>query len=583
MILRHWTAVPGWIIIGAVMVLLPLFGLSTYRGIHRERQLTTDMLVEKGAALIRAFEAGTRTGMMGWSGFQLQRLLTETAQQSDIAHIIVADVDGTVVADSMVGRIGLRYDTGLDLRLVARQQAVAWRLVAIQGGKSVFEVYRRFAPSGPSRIGGAMMRPMMPGRGLPPEMMPGGGKEQIIFVGLDMDPIEAARRADMRHSIIMGVILLMVGFAGVVLLFVTQSYRSTQTSLSRIKAFSDTLVTNMPIGLAAVDADERILTLNRSARTLLDIAEAAPTGMPAAQVLPEALARSFKAAGRDAPHAETEVHLDVTAERRLCLLVGVSPLADETGTFLGQVMLFRDVSDVKALQQEVERGRRLASVGLLASGVAHEIRNPLSSIKGFATYFKQRYQHVEQDRQTAQIMVQEVDRLDRVVGQLLELAKPMILNCKWTSVQDLADTTLKMVETRARQTGVRIQRHLQPGLARIRVDGDRLSQVLLNLYLNAIDAMAAGGELLLSIQCPCGENGPVEITVKDTGKGIDAKDITHVFDPYFTTKKGGTGLGLAIVHNIVDAHGGHVLLDSAPGRGTAVKIVLPQAVKGPAS
>ena len=176
---KFWTGVPPWVLIGSVAVLLPIFTFMTMENVNREKEFTIRLLLEKGAALIRAFEAGTRTGMSGMQrgSFQLQRLLTETAQQPDIAHLIVADADGTVVAASDLGQVGATYGKDLDLASVSRSKILQWRLVSKPGGARVFEVFRTFEPTGPL---GGMMRRHPPGAEAPPD------PPRIIFVGLDM-------------------------------------------------------------------------------------------------------------------------------------------------------------------------------------------------------------------------------------------------------------------------------------------------------------------------------------------------------------------------------------------------------------
>ncbi len=141
--------IPPWLIIGAVAIIVPLFIFTTLENINRQREQTTRLLVEKGAALIRSFEAGARTGLgMRWGGFQLQKLLMETAQQPDIDYLIVTDTRGQIVADSDPARIGLSYGSELDLEKIARSESLAWRQVPHSEGADTFEIYRRFAPTG---------------------------------------------------------------------------------------------------------------------------------------------------------------------------------------------------------------------------------------------------------------------------------------------------------------------------------------------------------------------------------------------------------------------------------------------------
>lgn len=159
---KFWAGVPPWVLLGAVAVLLPIFVFMTLQNIHREKEFTTRLLVEKGGALIRSFEAGTRTGMMGMprGGFQLQRLLTETSQLPDIAHLIVTDAAGDVIAHSDLDRVGSTYGKGLDFAAVVQSKKLEWRVVRGADGAQVFEVFRKFEPADPplGMMRGARMR-----------------------------------------------------------------------------------------------------------------------------------------------------------------------------------------------------------------------------------------------------------------------------------------------------------------------------------------------------------------------------------------------------------------------------------------
>jgi len=604
--MRTWTGVPPWVLIGAAVVLLPIFTVSTLMSINRQKEKSTQLLLEKGSALIRSFEAGTRTGMMSMhrGGFRLQRLLTETAQQEDIVYLFVANISGKILAHNDLKLVGRIYTDGLDLENIAQQKTLRWRQVSKPNGSKVFEVFQIFQPTGPPK--GMMRRHMMMSRRSQAEQQEleqlyVSETPQIIFVGLDMSSIEEAHRADIRHAIIMGIILLLVGFSGITLLFVVQNYRTTKASLSRIKAFSDNVVENMPIGLIALDDHQRIAAFNNTAEVVLQRSFQEVIGKDAELILPPELYVELKSleiqdqtatptlpapsSGRVWEEVskqkslygqviEKEINCTVGDGKIVPLEVGASLLEDENQTFLGYVILFKDLTEVRALRKEIERSRRLASVGRLAAGVAHEIRNPLSSIKGFATYFKERYQQVPEDQNTANIMIKEVDRLNRVVGQLLEFARPVKIAPRPTTLQNLIDDSVRLVEPQAKEKRISIRHKTTAQMNKVLVDSDRISQVLLNLYLNAIESMEAGGTL--GVRLSQGNSRQhIEIRVSDTGCGIPRDDLTKIFDPYFTTKSSGTGLGLAIAHNIVEAMGGTIEAESRPGKGTTFTLVIP--------
>jgi two-component system sensor histidine kinase HydH len=513
--------------------------------------------------------------MMGMQrgGFQLQRLLSETSQLPDIAYLIVTDAAGSVIAHSDLDRVGSFYGQGLDVALVSQSKRLDWRIVKGTSGAPVFEVFRKFEPTGPpmGMLRGPGMRRLPEGFEFPPE------PARAIFVGLDMTSIEAAQRSDIWHAVLMGAILLLAGFAGITLLLLAQSYRAARTSLSRIKAFSDHVVANMPIGLVATDGRQRVAVFNQVAEALLQSAAASVIGRPADQVLPATLWSQIEAVA--APRAalvEKELDCTLSGGRRLPLEISAGRLTDEDGRCLGSILLFKDLSEIRTLRTEIARNQRLVTVGRLAAGVAHEIRNPLSSIKGFATYFRERYRANAQDAQTAAIMIQEVDRLNRVVGQLLEFSRPVSLLPRPVRLERLLTDIVQLVEPQARARGVTLAVRHPADMPEVRLDSDRLNQVLLNLVLNGVEAMDRGG--VLTVQAEAAANARrLEIRVSDTGRGIQPEDQAHIFEPYFTTKSSGTGLGLAIAHNIIEAMGGEISVQSAPGAGTTFTLKIPVA------
>ena len=570
------------VIIGAVLILAPIFLFLTLDSINRQKESTIDLLKEKGAALIRSFEAGARTGMMGmrWGGAQVQSLLSETAQQPDIAYILITNVEGTILADSDLANIGKQYRSNVDLDQASRSKKVEWRQVPGKDGSKIFEVFRQFSPIRGS-LRGQHVRVMKNDwcRGHMSREGDAADSRQVIFLGLDMGPVEAARQEDIRHSIFMALTLLLIGFAGIVSLFLAQAYRSTRTSLSRVKAFSDNLVHNMPIGLLAIDADERIASFNQAAESVLKLSSSSAMGKRPTEILPQPLSEFFNQLQTRQGLINKELDCPVKDGKIIPLEVVGTSLKEEDDSAVNWVILFRDLTEIQHLKKEIARTQRLASIGRLAAGVAHEIRNPLSSIKGFATYFKERYREIPEDHKTAEIMIQEVERLDRVIGQLLEFARPMNIQKKTASLEDVIKDSLKMVEAEARQKGISVDFSSDPQTKEMWIDPDRIRQVLLNLYLNAIEAMESGGALSVELRQD-DDTGRFRIIVSDSGTGIKNEDLPHLFDPYFTTKPSGTGLGLAIVHKIIESHGGEVSVESRYGEGATVTIQFPYNREG---
>ncbi|EAA7245854.1 two-component system sensor histidine kinase ZraS [Salmonella enterica] len=227
----------------------------------------------------------------------------------------------------------------------------------------------------------------------------------------------------------------------------------------------------------------------------------------------------------------------------------------------------------RELLDTMKRKEKLVAMGHLAAGVAHEIRNPLSSIKGLAKYFAERTPVGGESHELAQVMAKEADRLNRVVSELLELVKPAHLTIQAVNLNDIITHSLNLVSQDAQSREIQLRFTANETLMRIQADPDRLTQVLLNLYLNAIQAIGRRGTIIVEAK----ESGTdrVIITVTDSGKGIAPDQLEAIFTPYFTTKADGTGLGLAVVQNIIEQHGGAIKVKSSEGKGAVFTIWLP--------
>ncbi len=572
-----------WLMLAAVALLLIIVAVLSVRNYHREKRYQSQILSEKGAALIRAVEAGARTGMMGmmWGGEQVQTLLEETGRLPHVLYLSVTDTSGTVLADSDPRKVGRPLRAGFSLQQLSPGPRPRWHMVVLPDGRKAFEVYRFFRPF-PGDMPGMHQRmaSMMKHRGrdrVPENDWCFGpnrrARKQIILVGLDPTPFETARREDIRNTLVVSVVLLLLGAGGFMALFWAQSYRATKRLLQDTSAFADEVVTSLPVGLIATDREGRIAFVNAAAEKITGLEAQEIRGRIPAEVLPEVLSRLITAADRGEPVLEREVECRFADSRRVPLSVSASRIVSEAGHFVGHILILRDLGEVKRLQDEIRQKEKLAALGSLSAGVAHEIRNPLSSIKGLASYFGQKFEPGSSDREAADVMVREVERLNRVVSELLDFARPSELSRRQTDLADVLRHSVRLVQQDAGLHGIEIRLAIADDLPPLSLDPDRFSQCLLNLYLNAIEAMADGGRLTVAANAV--PDGGVQITVTDTGRGIPEVHRSKIFDPYFTTKTTGTGLGLAIVYKIIEAHRGSISIENAAGGGTRFTIFLP--------
>jgi two-component system sensor histidine kinase PilS (NtrC family) len=250
--------------------------------------------------------------------------------------------------------------------------------------------------------------------------------------------------------------------------------------------------------------------------------------------------------------------------------VSVAPLVDVKDRPVGRILNFLDLTELRRMEEQVLRARRLAIVGQLAAGVAHEIRNPLASISGSIELLRDAPQVDEENRQLMEIVLREVERLNGLVTELLEYARPRERVLGTIELDGLLQETVRVFSQDRSTSGVAVKLETRP--ARITGDPAQMRQVVWNLLRNAAEAMPQGGEIALSM---ADEPEWVELVISDTGSGIPAEDLERIFDPFFTTKTHGNGLGLATVHRIVTEHGGTIAVESKAGAGTEFRVRLP--------
>jgi two-component system sensor histidine kinase HydH len=345
-------------------------------------------------------------------------------------------------------------------------------------------------------------------------------------------------------------------------------------TLDRMKTYTENVVESMADGLISIDREGKIVTLNRQAGEILGSGRERLEGMKITSVLGEGIGRILGSMEGQALVRDREMDIHTDKSGRIPLSLSVAPLKDETGQEMGSVLLIKDMREIRDLQEKVHRSERLASLGRLAAGVAHEIRNPLSSIKGFAQYFVKRFSGHDEEQGYASVMVKEVDRLNRVITDLLDFAGPKEPRREPQSLETIAEQAVKLLTPDLEARKVEVVREYEPDLPAVSVDRDRISQVFINLLLNALESMEAGGEIRIGLR-RCGPPPAVEASIADTGAGIPEGDLEKVFEPFFSGKKKGTGLGLAIVHQIIESHRGDIRVESRPGEGTVFRIRLP--------
>ena len=356
--------------------------------------------------------------------------------------------------------------------------------------------------------------------------------------------------------------------------------RRSEASLAELQVLHEDIVQSVSSGLVTFDRDGRVLTGNRTVEAL--------SGRPQRELR----LRPWDAVFQQAPsfphlwedmrsglHAPCRFPASLVRADGTTIPIGVSAsvLRRGSGEPVGVICSFQDLSDIKRMEAQVRHADRLAAIGRLAAGLAHEIRNPIASIRGSIEVLRQNLKPQGADRRLMEIVLRESDRLDGTIAEFLEFSRPRRLQPELTDVTQMIDEVLLLLAQQAGDAYRTVKEW--DGTVKAYVDPAQIRQALWNLGRNAVDAMPQGG--MLRVAARQGRTGEpehrpmVEIVVEDSGPGVSPEHLGQIFEPFFTTKPDGTGLGLAIVHRIIQEHEGEIRVENRVGGGARFVVVLP--------
>ncbi|MDF2630392.1 MAG: hypothetical protein K0R39_4223 [Symbiobacteriaceae bacterium] len=380
----------------------------------------------------------------------------------------------------------------------------------------------------------------------------------LLFVGLQRHHWFAPREV--------GLIQLMTGQAAAALenANLIQEAGERLKAITELNAFTDTLLNNLWSGIIVVDPEGRVVMTNAVAEKRFGGKLALEKGQP----LPEGLAQAAQVEQALTGQPGPEVDWEVEGSQ---LEVQSVPFRGSEGAMQGAICLVRDVTQVRAMEQQVLRVEKLAAIGELAAGAAHEIRNPLTSIRGFIQLLQARASRA--DGEYFQIILNEIDRIDCIIRDMLLLARPSALKKQALSLATITDEVLLLHQTDFQRTNIAVTTEYHDDVGLVCVDPKMFRQLMINLVRNAVQAMPYGGALCVVLRRAGTEQ--VAFEVADTGVGISPESLKRLFVPFYTTKEEGTGLGLALCYSIVQAHGGRIDVRSHVGQGTTFSVFLP--------
>lgn len=350
-----------------------------------------------------------------------------------------------------------------------------------------------------------------------------------------------------------------------------------------LRAFNEDIIQTMTNGLVVVNDTAQVTVFNKAAAILLGYDSTEVLGQPLRDAIPGASAladvieTTLHHPDESPPqHPQNEVNVLHRDSNPLPLAVSASILRDGDGTVTGVVCLFEDLSEAKALEVERRRLDRLAALGEMSAVVAHEIRNPVAGIAAGVEYLSKSIPEGSPHKEDVAMIMGEIDRVNRILEDILSVARPFQLKLSTEAVQDIMEHVLHRYQATIEDRRIHVIRRFASSLPKVRADRERMEQALTNLILNAVEAMPTGGTL--SIGLAAGDRW-LTITISDTGLGVPPDVQRRMFEPFFTTKTRGTGLGLAVARRVVEEHGGTIAVASEPAKGTTFTIQLPLSTR----
>jgi PAS domain S-box-containing protein len=341
-----------------------------------------------------------------------------------------------------------------------------------------------------------------------------------------------------------------------------------------VNEYVDNILTTMDSAVVAIAADGSVTLFNAGARRLtgLDVTDVRTMWL---EQLPSSLTALLKATLHDSePRIQIESLVQDSEGNSTPIICSTSPLKDRNGAVLGVVAVFSDLTRLKKLEEEKRQAERLASVGALASGLAHEIKNPLVAIKTFAELLPERFVDEDFRSDFSKVVITEIDRIDDLIARLRGLAAPQTQQLMPLDIRVPIDETIALLRGQLEQARIRVKTEYGPEVPIVAGDLPQLKQLFLNLFINSLESMASDGELTVRVSHRSTfAQRTVFVEIQDTGTGIPAAMLTKIFDPFVTTKQRGSGLGLSISRGIADAHRASIQARNRPSHSGALILI----------
>ena len=399
-------------------------------------------------------------------------------------------------------------------------------------------------------------------------------RNSYLVVGVNLEGYyqrlsQTRRRIIFNYGVIMALVLL-----GIYVIYKLQETYIVKKTLNEMKDYTSKLLETMDNAVISIDKNGVIKTYNRKSEEIFHKKRAEVLNKNCQNVLNlkidgECLLRKTLSEKRN---TSREIILNGKI-----LDITTSFLTNEENEIVGLVAIIRDVTEIKSLNEEVARNKRLASLGKLSAGIAHEIRNPLSSIRGLAQFVYSSFKKNDARKEDLDTIIQEVDRLNLLIVQVLDFAKIKKLNLSQFSINELVVKIVEFLKLEIKNKKIDFHLSLSQEIPSICADENQVRQIIMNVVINAIQAIKINGKIKITTEnSKLKEKPAIKLIIEDNGIGIPESELSQIFDPFFTKKDKGTGLGLSIVYKLVENHQGEIKVESTEGKGTKFMIFLIQ-------
>ncbi len=474
------------------------------------------------------------------------KLMQDISAYPGIEYIVLQDADGIILASPGIARMN-RIESDSFLSQAYDQNKISSRLTQF-ADRQVFEFVRPFILNN-ERLG-------------------------LFRIGLKTDHLEQANARMQRRMIIMSLVLGLIVLIAVNFLTVNQNYRLINQAYRRIQTYSSNILEHMTDAVIAIDRDKRITLFNHAASQLFGQSPEDVMNKPCQLCMTGDISPLVEAIEQGKTYRDLEKVIQFNG-RRLITLISTSVLRNEAGEIESAFAVIKDLTEQRNLEESVRRKEKLTAMGQLASGVAHEIRNPLNAIGMISQRLGKEFQpksDVLEYRELTRTIVTEVRRINDIIQQFLKFARPPALDKKRTDLNTLIQSVVNLTSAQAQERGINFVLNFAP-LPEMMIDPNQMKQALLNVIQNSIEAIPATGEIRIETRLANEREAIIEIM--DNGVGMSQETLSKIFNLYFTTKPSGTGLGLSLVHQIISQHDGRIEVASELGKGTRFLIYLP--------